>query len=255
MTIPLARDVIGALSDLIWPPRCAACGVRIASGPLTGELTSVFCRVCAETIVFSSDPVCTRCGIPFEGAGPSHKCGMCSTDVPAFRTARAPFLYGGAVADAIRHLKYGSALHLARPLGQLLAHLAWDARPNRSQRWDMVIPVPLFRTRLRARGFNQSALLARYLAKAVAIPLCTDLLVRVRDTGSQAGLTRVERRLNVNGAFRVPRKKGVLDRRIILFDDVITSTATVREAARTLSRSGAHAIDVIAFARATGCSF
>ncbi len=237
--------LIAALADLLWPPLCAACSSRITS-TATKEICSVFCPRCQETLLFTSKPLCSKCGIPFEGTGPSHLCAQCLKEPPAFSHARAPLLYGGAAAEALKRFKYGQKPHLS---GQLAKLLTLDTTDKMLP--DMVIPVPLHSTRLRSRGFNQSALLAHHVATRINAPFSASLLKRNRKTKSQAGLTRAQRQANLKGAFCVPKKSQIAGLKVLLVDDVITTTATVREAAKTLSRAGAQSVEVIALARAT----
>ncbi|MCP4606882.1 MAG: ComF family protein [Proteobacteria bacterium] len=167
-------------------------------------------------------------------------------DPPSFERSRTVLLYGGAIKDAIQRFKYGPAPHLAKQLSQLLKKAA-----NTTLSPDAVVPVPLHPTRMRARGFNQSALLASQISTALDTPYYPGLLRRIRDTRSQIGLSRAERIINLKGAFRVFRAKEISDRRVLLVDDVITTTATIREAASTLLRAGAHSVEAIALARAS----
>ncbi|MCP4679724.1 MAG: ComF family protein [Deltaproteobacteria bacterium] len=241
-----ASLVITAIADLIWPPRCAACSTRLHSeGP--ADKPTVFCRACSESLLFVEDPICPLCGLPYEGSGPNHRCSACLEKSPPFLKARAVLHYGGAAAEAILRFKYGKAPHLGRPLGRLLALAAGDV-----QRPDLVAPIPLHPKRLRDRGFNQSTLLARPVAAAVKASFHPELLKRVRDTGSQTGLSRAERTNNLKGAFSVSNAAKVSGSRVLLIDDVVTTTTTVREAALTLTRAGARSIEVLSLARASG---
>lgn len=116
---------------------------------------------------------------------------------------------------------------------------------------DLIVPVPLHRLRLAKRGFNQSAALAREIAAVSALPLKTDLLIRVKPTPPQVGLTRRLRAMNVQGAFAVlaERRVELADRRVVLVDDVLTSGATMNAASRVLLRAGAGQVDALVFAR------
>lgn len=115
----------------------------------------------------------------------------------------------------------------------------------------LVVPVPLYRWRLWRRQFNQAALLAGGVAKLACVSYDPMLLDRIKPTGSQVGLTLVQRKENVRGAFRVPEtmRSRIAQREILLVDDVYTSGATVKAATRALLRGGAAAVDVLTFAR------
>jgi len=227
-----AAPVGEALLDLLYPPRCAACGEPSPAG------RDPFCPTCAEAI----DPVpegCDRCGLP----GPDRRCGHCHAEPPAFDGVQAGGLYGGPLADAIQALKYGGRPAVARPLGSWLA--ARVALPPGS----LVVPVPLARRRRIARGYDQAALLAGHLARAGGHRRLLGALRRVRETPPQVGRTRAERARNVAGAFAAgPQPVAGLD--LVLVDDVVTTAATADAAAAVLRAAGARSVTVVALARA-----
>jgi len=162
------------------------------------------------------------------------------------RPAAAIFLYGGPLAEALRRVKYGARPDLAASLGKLMA----SAAQPYAGRVDCVVPLPLHPARLRARGFNQAALLARPVARALGVPMRTRELRRVRPTATQASLPRGERLGNVRGAFRA---KGATQLgRVLLIDDVRTTGATLASAAATLLDAGCPRVFTLALARADG---
>ena len=114
----------------------------------------------------------------------------------------------------------------------------------------MVVPVPLDRSRLRKRGFNQAVVLAREVSLILARPMLLDVLIRREGKRSQAGLTRKERRRNVRGSFAVNRHDRIRDRRILIVDDVLTTGATANECARVLKGGGAGEVRLLALAGA-----
>jgi len=154
----------------------------------------------------------------------------------------APFAHGGALARAIHRPKYGDDPSLARRLGALLAHALADTLPP----CDLVIPVPLHRRRLAARGFNQAVEIARALAR----PIAYDVVVRVRDTPSQVGFTRADRLANVRAAFAPRSPFALRDRRVVVLDDVVTTGATLTEVAAAARAAGATHVACVALARA-----
>jgi len=116
---------------------------------------------------------------------------------------------------------------------------------------DVIVPVPLYRSRLWSRRFNQSAMLAQEVGKLAGVPVDCFLLARVKRTQAQVGLTAAQRRKNVAGAFRLTAAKGALrQKRIVVVDDVITTGATAEACARVLKRAGAARVDILALARA-----
>ncbi|WP_242346434.1 ComF family protein [Anaeromyxobacter terrae] len=227
------RGVATALLELVYPPRCAACGGAVAAEP--------FCPVCGEAV----DPVpegCLRCGLP----GPDPLCGACRADPPAFDAVRAGGLFGGPLADAIHAFKYGGRPALARPLG------AWLARAAPLPPGALVVSVPLARGRRIARGYDQAALLADALARAAGARdrRLRGALLRTRETPPQVGRTRAERNRNVAGAFSAARPAELAGRDVVLVDDVVTTGATADAAARALKGAGARSVVVLALARA-----
>ena len=252
-----------ALADLLWVPRCAACDnfVALAGGD---SVSAAFCPVCIESLVPTGSPRCPICGLTFDGVGKDHVCGHCMADRPAFSSAYAPFLYGGAVKQAILRFKYRPAPWLSTQLGRLLFNrdgskgglhhlplpLVGEGRDGVLAIPDVVMPVPSHPSRLRQRGFNQSALLARYVAAAYRVPMDTTTLRRTRGTMPQAGLNRAQRLKHLRGAFLACSTPRLTDARVLLIDDVVTTTATIRSAARALIGAGARRVDVLSLARA-----
>jgi ComF family protein len=234
--VDVARAALGALLELVFPPRCAAC-----RGPVEAE---PFCPVCAGAV----DPVppgCARCGHP----GAQALCGACVAAPPAFRAVRAGGLFGGPLADAIHAFKYGGRPALARPLGAWLAAQVFPpAAPLPAEA--LVVSVPLARGRRIERGYDQAALLADALARAAGARgrRARAVLRRVRETPPQVGKSRGERARNVAGAFEATQ--AVAGREVVLVDDVVTTGATADAAATALHRAGARSVVVVALARA-----
>jgi ComF family protein len=149
--------------------------------------------------------------------------------------------------DLIHAMKYQRVYGLVRPLGDLLRQhfgVYWDARPPAA-----LVPVPLHRSRLRVREFDQALALAQHLSQGVGIPLQADVLIRHRPTRSQVGLSAAERRRNIRGAFTVHKPQACADQALLLIDDVYTTGATVQECARLLRQAGARRVDVYTLAR------
>jgi ComF family protein len=192
-------------------------------------------------------PFCLCCGLPFDAQGPSHLCGGCLRRPPPYALARAPFLYGGALRDAIHRYKYDRQWTLARPLGRLLCDVLPDLDPRS---FDLVIPVPLHPRRLAERGFDQAVPLARAVARCHRIRLSPRALLRTRPTAPQALLDGGARRRNVHDAFLVARPREINGLRVLLVDDVLTTGATASACARALLRAGAASVGVLTLARA-----
>lgn len=172
-------------------------------------------------------------------------CGECIKDEPAYRSVRTFGLYKDPLKKAINLLKYHNMKRLSKPLSEMILQMEIPYA-------DAVIPVPLYKDRLRQREFNQSALLAKFTAKNSGMSLIVDCLVKVKDTIPQVGLSSRERRKNIRNAFGVENKELIKGKVIIILDDVITTGATVRECSRVLKNAGAANIYVMALAHAKG---
>lgn len=174
-------------------------------------------------------------------------CGDCVLRPPAYSGARSFGYYIAELGMLVRAFKF----HKKRNLVEILIPLLIDAFQRTWNRddFDMVLPVPLHPERLRDRGYNQSGLLARSLAKRICLPCPDRLLIRKRSTVPQTGLTDSQRKANVRDAFKCADPKQVAGRRILLIDDVMTTGATVSSASGTLVRGGALRVSVLTLAR------
>lgn len=225
--------------DTLYLPRCAACDVRVLAGnPLCGS--------CATTLEPLED-ACPICAEP----GP-HTCARCRRTPPPFEAIVAPWRYGGELAAALRRLKLGRLPAIARELAPLVAPFLAAALD--AARPDVVVPVPLHWRRLLGRGFNHAQLLAEEALRRidVAPPLDTLSLRRIKPAPTQTSLTAALRAAAVHGAFEVaPRRtRKIAGRRVLLFDDIATTGATLAAATRALHDAGATGVVGFVVARA-----
>jgi len=194
----------------------------------------------------SAEFFCVSCRTPFLNAFPldaDGRCALCRSGLRAFDAAYCFGSYEGVLRELIHLYEYGRIQTLARPLGDLLA-----AALPRDQRFDAVVPVPLHWRRQWQRGFNQSELLARDVARRCGVPVVRALR-RVRPTLTQAGLSNTGRRRNITGAFAVRRGTALGDKRILLIDDVMTTGSTAAACALALKRAGAGRVALLTVAR------
>ncbi len=239
---PAFKRFFNALLDIVLPPTCHLCHSFI---PDAGKLH--ICPTCHDSLPLVSSPLCSICGIPFIGAGNDHRCGACLAHPPSFDIARAYFLYEGPIRDLIHSFKYNQRTHLRKPLALLT--LEWLREYLSDQGPHLIVPVPLHRSRLRQRGFNQAALLGRVLSRHLSLPILPDALIRTRPTEPQIKLSSTERRVNVKGAFNVKKPDRIAGKRILLLDDVMTTGSTINECAGVLKKAGADRVIAATIAR------
>ena len=238
----LTQAALG-IADLVVPPTCLYCRKLLA-------VHDALCAQCWRSIKFVRPPLCDRLGIPlpFDIGGPAISAQAVASP-PDYDRARAVAHFDGILRDLVHQLKYGDNHIARRLLGRWLA----EAGAELLEQSDLIIPVPLDRWRLLKRRFNQAAILSRELNRLTGIAWDPLILQRTRRTASQVGLTRDQRRRNVQGAFRVARHRAtaIQGRAIVLVDDVITTGATVEACARALKRAGASRVDVLALGLVT----
>lgn len=235
------RAGLNAALGIVYPPSCIACHAA------TGEAQAL-CPACWAGIGFIERPFCERLGTPFAlDLGEGLLSPAAIADPPVFRRARAVCRFDGAARELVHRLKYDDRLELALTLGRMMTQAGRELLGEA----EMIVPVPLHRTRLWSRRFNQAAALAQVVAKLSTVPLAPGLLARVKRTRQQVGLTRAQRIDNLQGAFKVPlaMRPRIEGRRILLIDDVLTTGSTVNASARALLRAGAAQVDVLTFAR------
>ncbi len=190
------------------------------------------------------ETVCTKCGKPVVNAGVCSDCYSHSRS-PAVDGVRAPFSFDGVVRSAIYQFKYRNLRALAQPLAELL----FSYLQENTIEADVLVPVPLNRHKVRERGYNQAALLARELGKMTGWPVIHNSLVRFRDGPPQARTaTAEERRRNVTGAFSCQDER-LVDKHILLIDDVCTTGATINSCASVLKRLPAASVWALTVAR------
>lgn len=237
------QKFLSGLAGLLFPPKCAICG--------TGTERDGFCDNCLARVSFITSPMCPKCGLPYPvEEGVDHLCAECIAESTRegqhFSVARSAGIYKDNILKLVHRFKYGRKMSAGRLLGSIMAKRAEGLFEIRQ--YDIMVPVPLHRQRLKQRGFNQSLFLARELARAFAIPVDFESLKRTRDTGPQVDLGGDERRDNVKGAFEAA--DAVKGKKVLLIDDVLTTGSTARECARALVSKGALDVAVYTAARA-----
>ncbi len=229
------KNMLNNFLNILFPETCPVC-----QGPAKEHAIAPICAHCWQAVSPYEGPACARCGKPLV-SDVSTTCGECLQDEPAFTSAWSFGLYEGALKKAINLLKYHNVKRLSKPLSDIII-------PVKTPAVDAVVPVPLYEKRLRQREYNQSALLAKYLAESLGVAVMLNCLVKVRDTVPQVGLRSRERRRNLKNAFIVKQRELVEGKNIMLVDDVVTTGATVRECSRVLKKAGVENIYVVTLA-------
>ncbi|MGE5334586.1 MAG: ComF family protein [Nitrososphaerota archaeon] len=239
--MPGLSGALQQLLDAIYPPRCVVCG----------RAGDVVCARCLNSMRPPEAPICDHCGTTIPAA-PHPAPQLCPECVAGRRLSlldgvRVATTYTGAARTALLAFKFAREQRVAGRLATLLtAPFQCDIHMA-----DMVIPVPLHRSRQRERGYNQAELLAGAFARLQGLSLRTDILARTRATEAQTHLTGMERRRNVAGAFALRASAlaaTVRGKRILLIDDVTTTGSTLNAAAEPLRAAGATSVWGLAFA-------
>ena len=231
----LVRAGLRQLLDFALPPRCAGCGA------IVDEVHS-FCASCWTEVEFLGDSGCSTCGLPLQ-ATEAEECGACLAMPPRIQRTRSAVAYDELSRSIAIRLKYGRKVALARTMARYMAPLV------QSDENAILVPVPLHRSRLWQRGFNQSALVAAEIAQRTGLRSNPRLLRRVKRTPALKGMSRSQRERTVAGAFRVDPSAELAGRTVVLVDDVLTTGSTAEACAKALKRAGAQRVELVSWAR------
>lgn len=222
----------------MMPQDCQLCGTAASA---------TICTACVRDLPFRLRQGCTCCGqMGDEQSLEGETCGDCLAVPPKFDVTQSAFLYAFPLDKLMQSFKFNANLAL---LDLFVDHFVSTLKNNVATMPDVIIPMPLAKKRLATRGFNQSALLAREIGKRLNVKVESHGLLRVRETPPQAGLNRSARLKNMKGAFDCAQNLSGL--RIALVDDVMTTGATMSDAARALKKQGAAIVDAWVIARAS----
>jgi ComF family protein len=236
---------MAALVDMVWPKTCLACRVRLKN---RASVDNFICSDCWMKIKRNLPPFCYRCGRHIEKANVTKNiCPSCIRKPLHFDRAFSPCVYEGVLKGLIHEFKYKNKDYLGPTLSKLMTEfIAEYSLPM--DLIDSIIPMPLHKTRLREREFNQAEVLSRHIAGEFNKPVLNDVLKRPRYTKTQTGLEEEQRFLNVKDSFVVTNKENVAGKKILLVDDVLTTAATSSEAAYSLKKAGANIVFVLTLA-------
>lgn len=226
----LYRSIWNGL-DLLFPPYCGGCG----------SAGSRWCSACNGRVNILNGIVCEICGLPQDKLG---VCEACLTSRPRFRSLRAWAVFEEPVQSVLHKLKYRRDLSL----GDAIAAAMMPFVRKLNWQMDLVVPVPLGKQRMRERGYNQVAMIAKPLAMGLGLQYSPHMLTRRKETRSQVGLSREERHKNVQDAFQAGT--GVKGKTILIMDDVSTTGSTLSSGAAALYDAGAGDVYALTVARA-----
>lgn len=237
--------MFNGLINIIYPKVCLFCKDRLKDKP---NIDNLVCAACWGKITLNLPPFCHRCGRHLER---NHRvkniCYACLKAPPHFDRAFSPCRYEGVLKELIHAFKYKNKDYLGPTLGRLMVSFAKEYNLP-IEFTDFILPVPLHKTRLREREFNQAQILSNCIAAEFKKEVVDDLLIRHRPTKIQAELDKEERLLNMKNSFSVSKNREVKGKNILLVDDVLTTGSTASEAAYTLKEAGAGIIFVLALA-------
>jgi ComF family protein len=227
---------VAAIPRLLLPQCCELCAARTCG--------SLLCAACAEALP-RVGAACPVCALPSAAEG---ACGACLALPPPYAATVAAFAYAFPIDRLLQRIKYGGRIALAQWAGAALAAALHGPRARRTgrPRPDCIVALPLAAARQRDRGFNQASEIAARVARDTGLPLATPL-ARITAGPPQTALSWTERGRNVRGAFAIRAPVG--GARIALVDDVMTTGATLAEAARTLLHAGAEQVECWVVAR------
>ncbi len=221
----------------LYPPICLLCNAKTAN-----EMD--ICSACLTELPHNSNS-CRICALPLTQFSPDHPvCGNCLRQAPPFDSCHAAFSYSYPISNLISRFKFSNKLEHGRLLSNLLIR---SIEANRLPLPELILPVPLHRSRLRERGFNQALELALPVGRHFGIPVDSKSCKKIRPTEAQSNLHKRERQKNIRKAFSM--KNILTDSHVAILDDVVTTGSTVAELARTLKQNGADRVDVWALAR------
>jgi ComF family protein len=240
----LAPGLFRRVLRFLLPVHCANCGSL-----LTDDRVSHFCAGCWSTISLMPAARCARCDHPFPSTiattySPHHTCQTCVERPPSYTKAWTLYPYVPPLQNAICLLKYHGKVSLVSSLAALMI----DRLPPLDF-VDLIMPVPLHPQRLREREFNQSLLLADHIGRHLDIPVSYANLIRTAHVPAQTTLSRTSRLKNLRRAFTLRHPDAILNKRILLMDDVFTTGTTVNECAKTLRRAGSDDVFVMTLGR------
>lgn len=241
----MLRKILNGLKEIIYPATCLACRDSLK---FKASVDDIICGSCWAKIKRNQPPFCHHCGRRLDKHNIAKNiCPNCIRRPLHFDRAFAPCVYDGVIKDLIHNFKYKNKDFLGISLSKLMIEFIRDYNLP-IEYLDAVIPIPLHKTRLREREFNQAQVLSKHIGARFNKPVLTTSLIRCRYTRRQIELAPEQRFLNVKGSFSVAKKEEIRNKNLLLVDDVLTTAATSSEAAYALKDAGANLVFVLTLA-------
>lgn len=237
------KSYVDSFLELIYPEKniCFICEVY------DEEISDKYiCSSCERKLKKLQPPLCSKCSKPIEYNSTTGLCPECCDTDRYFITSKSPYAYDGLIKKAIYSYKYHNKAYFYKLFGNLLVDFMKSISYTE---FDCIASVPLYPSKMRERGYNQSELIARYIASKLSIPY-VDAIKRTKKTLKQSGQSREQRKKNMKGAFEIkqPAEK-IINNSVLLVDDIYTTGSTVDECSKVLVNYGAASVYVITIAR------
>lgn len=224
------------IANILSPPRCVFCGRAVDV-----RKTHKVCAGCGGNLPYNDGKRCMICGTPLDIVCGDLYCAVCRHNKRSFAQNVSRFVYKGHAADALRHMKFGKGqLWIADTLGTLLAETVKNEYGDLA--FDLVLSVPISKKRLRERGFNQAEIIADSVCKSLDLKRAGGVLTKPKDTPKQSSMNYEKRKANVRGAFTVKKPDCIVDKTLLLIDDICTTGSTLNECSKVLKKAGAAVV-------------
>ncbi len=239
------KKQINFFLDIIFPPKCIFCNEILSPGT---EIE--ICKTCSKKNSVIQGSVCNQCGQPIHVSDVQEKCFDCSRSKQYFKQGISIYEYRGKVKKAMVHFKFFGKKRYAVTFGKLMSD-----KIKQMTNWpefDIIIYVPLHKTQLRKRGYNQAKLLAKELAQELNVPLRINIIRKDRQASHQRKLNRFQRQMNMRNTFEVDPNVSIEGLTVLLVDDIYTTGATMNECARIMIKAGAKQVYIVTAAIGKG---
>jgi len=238
------RQFINGLIDIIYPKTCLACRINLKN---RSSVDNLICQNCWARIKRNLPPFCYSCGRHLENSPTKNICATCIKKPYAFDRAFSPCLYEGVLKELLKNFKYKNKDYLGFTLSRLMIEFVKEFNLP-MEAIDFIIPIPLHKTRLREREFNQAEVLSNYIALEFNKRVRNDILRRKRYTQTQTELKENQRFANVRDSFGLDKPQEIKGKNLLLVDDILTTGATSSEAAYVLKQAEANIVFVLTLA-------